>query len=243
MEDLDAILNDWPFDSNRLNVREAEGTDGRPVLQMRIDLGILQLEVTGRPDGERPDDKDSFYDLLVARVEEEGDAFELSDDDSREIDREFVQFYHRRICWLRLQRYEMAAADADHTLGLMDFCRNNSNDEQWTMAHEQYRPFVLMHRTQAAAMAQLEEEGVDEAIGEVDDGLRRLREFFVRFEMEDHFDEDDIVVQLRQFRDALREQFDDTYQLKLALDSAIELEQYERAAEIRDEIQRKQTDD
>ena len=239
MAHLDSILNDWPFDSDRLNVREAEGNDGRPVLQMRIDLGILQLEVTGRPDGERPGDEDSFFDLLVSRAAEEGSDFSLDVDDSREIDREFVQFYHRRICWLRLQRYDMAAADADHTLALMDFCQGHSDDEQWTMAHQQYRPFVLMHRTQAAAMAELEENGLDEAISAVDDGLRRLREFFVEFEMEEHYEEDEIVVQLRQFRGALREQFDDTYQLKQALDAAIAKEQYERAAEIRDEIRRK----
>jgi hypothetical protein len=240
VEHLDSLLGDWPFDSNRLNVREAEGADGRVVLHMRIDLGILQLEVDGRPDGEQPGGKETFLDHLLDRVSAEGEAFSLKDDDCRAIDREFVQYYHRRICWLRLQRYEMAAIDADHTLSLMDFCRANSSDEQWTMAHEQYRPFVLMHRTQAAAMAELESQGLDEAIAEVDDGLKRLQDFFVQFEMADHFDEDDIVEQLRQFRNALREQFDDTYQLRQALDAAIATEQYERAAELRDEIEKKQ---
>jgi len=36
---------------------------------------------------------------------------------------EFVQFYHRRMAWLQLQRYDRALKDADHTLALMDLRR------------------------------------------------------------------------------------------------------------------------
>lgn len=241
MEHLDSILNEWPFDTNRLNVRELNGADGRELLQMRIDLGILQLETKGRPDGERPGGQSSYLAHLQSRADDAD--FTLSDDDCREVDREFVQYYHRRICWLRLQRYPDAVKDADHTLALMDFCREHSDDEQWVMAHEQYRPFVLMHRTQAAAMAELEETGLDEAVEQVDQGLNRLKDFFVDFEMEEHFEEDEIVVQLREFRDALCEQFDDTYELRQALEKAIAKEEYERAAELRDEIQRKHADE
>ena len=68
----------------------------------------------------------------------------------READREFVQYYHRRLCWLAMREFSKAMHDADHTLLLMDFCRDHSPDEEWTMSHEQYRPFVLFHRTQAA---------------------------------------------------------------------------------------------
>ncbi|MFP6676210.1 MAG: UvrB/UvrC motif-containing protein [Pirellulaceae bacterium] len=236
---LDSMLSDWPFDPDRLNVRETTGLGGRPVLQMRIDLGILQLEIDGRPDGERPSGKASFYDSLVDREEKSATDFALSDDDYREIDREFVQYYHRRICWLKLQRYELAAMDADHTLLLMDFCRRHSDDEHWTMTHEQYRPFVLFHRTQAAAMAELESDGLDSALAEIDHGLLRLQEFFAALEIEDQYEEDLIVIRLREFRDALREQNDNTFGLREALKSAIATEQFERAAELRDEIQRK----
>jgi hypothetical protein len=239
---LDSMLSDWPFDPDRLNVRETIGGGGRHVLQMRIDLGILQLEIDGRPDGERPNGKASFYDHLVDRVAREDGEFSLNDKDYREIDREFVQYYHRRICWLKLQRYEQAALDADHTLLLMDFCRQHSDDEHWTMAHEQYRPFVLFHRTQAAAMAELESDGLDGALAEIDDGLLRLQEFFTALEIEEQFEEDEIVLRLREFRDALQKQDDDTFGLRQALKSAIETEQYERAAELRDEIERKQAE-
>ncbi len=42
-----------------------------------------------------------------------------------EADREFIQFYHRRIAWLALRRHDKAIQDADHTLALMDFVRRH----------------------------------------------------------------------------------------------------------------------
>ena len=47
-EHIDPILRNWPYDPQTLSVRKVKGPDGRDVLQMRVDLGILQLEATGR---------------------------------------------------------------------------------------------------------------------------------------------------------------------------------------------------
>ena len=88
-----------------------------------------------------------------------------------EIDREFVQYYHRRICWLALKEYHRAAEDADHTLKLMDFSTAHSPDENWSLMHEQYRPFVLFHRTQALALTELEETDPEKAVATIYKGL------------------------------------------------------------------------
>ena len=48
---LDDLLSNWSFDPSTLNVRLVKGKDGRDVIHMRVDMGILQLETTGRPDG------------------------------------------------------------------------------------------------------------------------------------------------------------------------------------------------
>ena len=34
--------------------RKIVGEDGKEKLQVRLDLGLLQMELNGRPDGERP---------------------------------------------------------------------------------------------------------------------------------------------------------------------------------------------
>lgn len=235
---IDPLLRKWPYDPESLNVRVVRGSDGRDVLQMRVDLGVLQLECDGRPDGERPGGYETYYDFLVAKTMGKAEEFQLNGNHCREVDREFVQFYHRRLCWLRLQEYRHAVRDAQHTLALMDFCRDHSDDEQWVLSHEQYRPFVLLHRIQAESLAELEEEGHEAAVAVIDQGLQEIRDFFIEYEAEEKYEEDEIVQRLREFRDSLREQFDRHFRLGKELEAAIAAEEYERAAEIRDQMAR-----
>lgn len=235
-ENIDRILRDWPFDAESANVRVVKGEDGRKVLQMRIDLGLLQLETEGRPDGLRPQGFESYYDYLVGEAVHLGEDFVLSEEQCVEADREFVQYYHRRNCWLRLRKFREAIGDADHTLELMDFCRDHSPDDAWTVSHEQYRPYVLFQRTQADALAELEEKGPHAAVGAIERGLDRIKSVFAEHDAEEHFEEDEMVARLRELRDSLRDQFDDESRLRQKLSEAVAAEQYELAAKLRDEI-------
>jgi hypothetical protein len=206
---------------------------------MRIDMGILQLELTGRPDGSRPKEFETYYDYLIAEATRFGDEFVMDDDQCNEVDREFVQFYHRRICWLRLQSYRRAVADADHTLALMDFCKKHSPDDQWTISHEQYRPFVMFHRTQALALAELEDKNAEAAVESINQGLDRMRDVFVEYEAEEQFDEDELVMRLKELRETLRKEYEVGRTLLEQLADAVASEQYELAAKIRDELARR----
>jgi len=51
MSDLTHWLKEWPWRPGRLDVRRIQASDGRLVLQVRVELGMLQLEADGRPDG------------------------------------------------------------------------------------------------------------------------------------------------------------------------------------------------
>src|SRR5262245_65323432 len=95
-ENIDRILRDWPYDPQGISVRKKKGDDGREVLQMRLDLGLLQLEVSGRPDGVRPEGQETYYAHLQKKADAEGETFQMSEDECEEADREFVQYYHRR---------------------------------------------------------------------------------------------------------------------------------------------------
>lgn len=235
--DIDEILTEWPFDPFNVNVRQLH-LPGRDVLQMRVDMGLLQMEIAGRPDGKRPHGAKTYFDYLTKKSMQSGE-FSLNENHCIEIDREFVQYYHRRVCWLQLKEFNKAVADADHTLQLMDFCKQYSADEQWSISHEQYRPFVIYHRTQAAALGAIEDEDNDDpelAIKEVDLGLERMRLLFEEYEADDQFEEDELVVRLTEFRDSLKEKYEIGDPLDQQLAEAIELEDYEKAAEIRDLI-------
>jgi len=239
-EHLDHILRNWPYDPQGISVRMVRGGDQRDVIQMRVDMGVLQLETLGRPDGTRPHDCLTYHDYLLGiALEEGGDEFEMNEEQCAEADREFVQFYHRRVCWLALREFERAVADADHTLGLMDFCRDHSPDEQWTISHEQYRPFVLFHRTQAAALAKLEQAGPEAAVEEINEGLTVMRALFARYEASEQFDDDELVQRLIETRESLREQHDVGRTLNEQLSDAIAAEKYELAAKLRDELARR----
>lgn len=66
---LDPLLDEWPFEPGKLNVRMIRTDDGDQRLQIRLDLGILQMHVDGRPDGTRPDGFDSLLELFESRVD------------------------------------------------------------------------------------------------------------------------------------------------------------------------------
>ena len=237
-EHLDDMLSKWPFDPNLLNVRLVKGRDGRDVIQMRIDMGILQMETTGRPDGSEVNGYATVLEYLQDRRLSDSE-YELDEDDAGEVDREFMQFYHRRISWLRLAYYHRAVMDADHTLQLMDLTTEISPDEEWAQTHEQYRPFVLFHRTQADALGHLEEDTPENAVQAINTGLETMRQFFLKHDAEEHFEGDELVVRLIELRESLRKEYEVGSTLKEKLAQAVENEQYELAAQLRDELSRR----
>ena len=235
---LDDLLSAWTFDPTTLNVRLIKGRDGRDVIQMRVDMGILQLETTGRPDGGQYEQFESVLEYLQDAQLKDADRT-LSEEECIEVDREFMQFYHRRICWLQLKYYHRAVMDADHTLRLMDICEAMSPDEEWAGTHEQYRPFVLFHRTQAESLAELDDNTAEEAVQAINVGLETMRQFFAKHEAEEHFESDELVVRLVELRESLRNEYSVGQTLTEQLEEAVERENYERAAQLRDELTRR----
>jgi hypothetical protein len=226
---IDKILRDWPYHPHAVSVRLVKGDDRRELIQMRIEMGLLQLEVKGRPDGLRPEGYESYFEALQQEAAKTF-GMVLSEDQCGEADREFVQFYHRRVCWLALREFEKAIADADHTLALMDFCREHSPDKAWTMTHEQYRPFVVFHRTQAATLWALEEQDAESAIEAVNRGIRGIEQLI------EDVEDDELISRLVELRESVREKFSVGRTLQEQLGDAIASEQYELAARLRDQL-------
>lgn len=80
--DISRILREWPYEGGQINVRLIEGEDGEPRIQMRLDLGLLQMETTGRPDASRPNGFESFLEYCEARIDHPEEA--PSSDDAEE---------------------------------------------------------------------------------------------------------------------------------------------------------------
>lgn len=240
---IDQLLREWPYEPGGVLARMVRGDDGRQVVQMRIEMGLLQMEVDDRPDGTRPEGFATYLDYLLDQARRDGEKFAIGPNERLEIDREFVQFYHRRICWLAQREHHRAARDADHTLALMDFCSVHAADEQWALSHEQYRPFVLFHRTRAVALAALDESEPQRALAAVGEGLEQLRALFVKYGAEEQFEQHELVRRLKELNTQLREHYDIGPSLSEQLADAVAAEQYELAARLRDEIRRREQQD
>jgi len=47
-------------------VRTLKGKDGMPKIQLRVDLGLLQMNAEGRPDGKKPFGHESLLNIIRA---------------------------------------------------------------------------------------------------------------------------------------------------------------------------------
>lgn len=244
--DIDEALQGWPYepDPGEVIAREVRARDGRNVLQIRIELGLLQLEVEGRPDGVRPHSFATYLDYLRHRSSTRSSAlgegktpWTMSPEHCAETDREFAQFYHRRVAWLTIQRYDKALIDADHSIALMDFVRKYASDPEYVSSHERFRGLVLFHKTQAGAALALERRKPDEAIETVRDGMERLVEHqqTIASDPEDVPNEA-LIEQLRVLEREIRKNFAVEKTLREQLDEAVADEDYELAARLRDQI-------
>jgi hypothetical protein len=241
-QDIDGALRGWDFKAGVVQARLVQARDGRQVIQMRVDLGILQIEAADRPDGVRPHGCATYFDYLKqqARVADRaGQAFVLSEEQCEEADREFVQYYHRRMCWLALRNYTRAVEDADHTLAFMEFVRDHSPSDEYTQAHEQYRGYVTFQRTQAAAAFAVERDDPEGALNAIHEGLEQLRNFFAAYDMEEQMEEDGMVKQLRKMDRSLRKLHKIESTLQDQLEEAVAKEEYELAARLRDALHRR----
>lgn len=245
-QDIDSALRDWEYKPGVVQARIVPARDGRQVIQLRVDLGVLQIEITGRPDGARPHGQVTYFDYLRQRARSAtraGREFVLDEEECQEVDREFVQYYHRRVCCLALRNFAQAVADADHTLAFMDFVRDHSPGEEFTQAHEQYRGFVIFQRTQAAAAQAVEKDNPEQAIDAILGGLAKIRAFFTAYDLEDQLEENPMVQQLRKMERSLRQTHGIEATLQEQLNQAVANEEYEAAARLRDALRKRGTPD
>jgi len=63
-QDIDDALRDWPYEPGVISARIVRARDGREVVQLRIEMGIMQMEVDHRPDGQRPGGFETYLDFL-----------------------------------------------------------------------------------------------------------------------------------------------------------------------------------
>ena len=246
-KDITPVLKSWEYEAGTINVRKVSGIDGNPKLQMRLDLGLLQMEMTGRPDGDRPHGRESLLDfyeeLLQEHMRKNGTemGFALTADQCQSLREEAVMYYHRYLSLFVLEEFPGVVRDTDRNLRVLDMCGKYATDEQDRLILEQYRPYILMMHAKAKASIQVNNKDYAGALRCVEDGLERIREFLIGFGQEEAFDESNEVKVLKRFARDIRKKLpmDPVARLQARLDRAVRAEDYESAARIRDEIKRR----
>lgn len=245
-KDIQPILEGWDFEPGNVGVRIVRGVDGREKVQMRVDLGLLQMEMNGRPDGTRPQGAESLLDHLVAKAQQSAgdlDSFRISDDDCEELLREGVQYYYRYLSFFHLGRYDLAERDTQRNLGLFAFVRRHAPSEQAKWRFDQYRPYVIMMNTRARAIPTYEEKRFRVALQLIESGISAIREFLVEHELEDQ-EEDCLELEfLKRWQEEIERTrpLEASEKLQRQLDQAVRNENYERAAQLRDELRKLST--
>ncbi len=182
--DISSILRSWDYRPDTLIIRKIVGDDGREKIQIRINMGILQMETEGRPDGKSPHNVDSlleYYDSLIEEFEKRDGTsvnFTLTEKDMKDLDDELMQYYHRRVCFFALGEYNSAKRDAEHNLRLMDIIRDHSKDSNYTESHERFRPFVIMERARATGLESINRGDYASAMRYVSDAIYMIEEFY-----------------------------------------------------------------
>lgn len=258
--DITEILRSWPHQPGRINVRFVTGHDGRRLLQIRLDLGLLQLETTGRPDGHRPRPEglpealrsapegergfESLLHLHLARREHwrsvHGDVrgFVLTGEECAALREEAVQYYHRYVGLLVLEDYPGVVRDTTRNLQVFDLCRDHAAEDGDRAVLEQFRPYVIMMRTRADAAQAVNGGSTKSAVAAIDRGLAEIREALEDAGGGDRFDDSNEVQLLRGMREMLvpRLPVSQRSELQERLRAAIAAENYELAAILRDEL-------
>lgn len=246
--DISRILDDWPYEEGQVVARRTVGADGREKIQLRLDLGLLQMESRGRPDGQRPEGHESLLDYHERRLEayrrEHGvdEGFFLDAKACDQLRSEGTMYYHRYLALYVLEDFEGVLRDTLRNLRLFDFCSLYAKEKSDSLAMEQYRPYLIMMSARAEARIAMGKSQPKAALAAVRKGLEMIRRFYRRFDQENAFAASGEVATLRAMAKdiELRIPVSPTDQLERQLAKALHDERYEEAAQLRDRLREMQ---
>lgn len=247
-DDISRILKAWTYEPGELRVRKITSEDGRDLIQIRMDLGIMQLEWSGRPDGAIMHDQPSLLDHYRAerrrhRSSGSSEPFVLGREDCWALGQEAMQYYWRRISFFELKQYELAEQDAVHNLGILDLCGEFGEHEEDRQIRDQYRVFVTAHRIQARALKHLEKEDHGEALAVIRTGITEVEGILRNLGDPEAMETCTELVFLRDWEQEVESNRprSRSEQLRVDLEAAVEEEEFELAASLRDRLKEMET--
>ena len=238
--DLTEWLAEWPYDPESVSARRVKGADGRVRIQLRVELGILQMEEEGRPDGQRPHGYGSLLEYLqtMERTSPAATRTSLDDEACAALQLEAVQYYHRYLAFSALGHLAGVVADCAHNLALIELVLRKSPDRPAAEALIQLYPFVRMMHARAKAELLMDGAGAEAAMEAVEEALHDIGALAQRHGLAESPRRMREIESLSEMLVSLRSRETDGAETRLRreMDKAVAAEDYERAAELRDRL-------
>jgi hypothetical protein len=236
--DLNNLLEGWPHEPGQVKARKIIGCDGREKVQLRIDLGLIQMELHGRPDGHRPNGFESLLQYHQERAGSQAESYSLSEADVTALQQEGVQYYHRYLSLFQLRDFQNVIRDTERNLEMFDFVGEHCSDEDSKWALEQFRPYVVMMNTRARASLELQQSNTAAAVKIIETGKEKIEAFYRSIGQADWIESSNELAFLSEWLKEVRDAQPLTplEMMERDLQRAIADEAYERAAELRDAI-------
>jgi hypothetical protein len=254
IEDIGPILRHWPYNQDN-SIRKIIDPNGAEKIQVRVDQGafqgILQMELDGRPDGRTVHDMpfilDHYRSTLDDHIREHGteNGFQLTQSHCRELFDESRQIYERYVFLLQIQDYDRVIRDTERNMDLFRFVNRYASDEKDRINLEKWWPYILRIHAIARVMIATQDE-------DYESGIQIIRDVLSKIEALEEIDAEEFHVEKRRSSKALGELLEELEQkrplteaerLKKDLLSAIEQEEFEKAADLRDRIQKIEQND
>lgn len=245
--DISHILEQWDYQPGQVVVRKFRGKDGIEKIQLRVDLGVLQMNLRGRPDGKKPFGHESLFEHYRNQFEKyclahkgAEDDFDLKGEDCSRLQQEAIQYHHRYICLFQLEDYEGVVRDTERNLEVFDFVEEHSESDEMAWSLQQFRPQLLMMRIRAKGALALKTEKYHEAIGLIENGLEELRSFYREHGRQDMMEHSGEIHSLEAWLQEIQHKrpLSEREKLENALDEAVRNEEYEKAAQVRDALKK-----
>jgi len=243
--DISRLLDHWEYQPGQVIVRKFKAKDGKEKIQLRVDLGLLQMNAEGRPDGKRPFGHPSLFDYFQARLFKyvaahngSDEGFKLKAEECAKLQLEAIQFHHRYICLLQLEDYPGVIRDAERNLALFAFVAKHAESEDLAWSLQQFQPQLLMILTRARGAQALKTEDYTLAIQCVEEGLEKIRGFYHDSSRVEGGEPSAEVQSLESWLEEIRAKrpLSPRERLEQALNDAVKSEDYEKAAKVRDAL-------
>jgi len=243
--DISNLLEAWDYQAGQIVVRKFKGKDGKEKIQLRVDLGLLQMNACGRPDGKQPFGHESLLEHFEHKLQkfraEHGDSdegFRLNPEECAKLQQEAIQYHHRYICLFQLKEFDAVLRDTQRNIRVFDFVERFAEHPELAWALQQLRPQLLMMQIRAEGSKRLDAQDFEGAIRSVEEGLDEIRNFYREHGRGDLIDQSGEIQSLEGWINELRtaRPLSEKEKLERDLQEAVRREDYEKAAAVRDAL-------